>query len=60
MSTKRCSKCSKPLVVNGVHMGVPFGRWTGFEGVDKPLPPMLVCARCYDEITVELTHKVVK
>lgn len=50
---RKCSKCGVELVNStGVHMGIPFGNWTTRlpnDGYQK----MLVCARCYDEITIK-------
>lgn len=49
----RCAKCAKPLIVNGVHMGVPFV-------YTYSNPKVLVCTKCYDEITVNPDTKVAK
>jgi hypothetical protein len=47
-------KCNELLVnANGVHMGIPFGKWqqtTGHSGVWRSL---IMCAKCYDEVTVK-------
>lgn len=47
---KSCSKCAKPLIVNGIHMGIPFA-YT-FSN-----PKILVCSKCYDQLTVEELKK---
>lgn len=41
-----CSKCGAHLLVNGIHMGIPFA-YTFHN------PKVLVCSKCYDEITVD-------
>ena len=47
---KRCIKCSKPLIVNGIHLGIPFGHWRSFTTPGE-WSSMLVCSGCYDMIT---------
>lgn len=49
---RNCGKCRKELVnENGVHMGIPFGNWTQ-RLPDDGYVKTLLCAKCYDEITV--------
>lgn len=62
---KSCTKCGRELInALGIHMGIPFTKW--FKHVPYSFSPMdrraegtemLVCSRCYDEITVDLDHK---
>lgn len=48
---KKCAKCERPLIVNGVHQGVSFA-------IDRTLKPgdagmhTLLCVKCYDLLTV--------
>ena len=58
-NTKRCQKCAKPLLVNGIHMGLPFAIRHNPQSV-SPMSDhttILVCSKCYDEITVEELKK---
>lgn len=51
-ASKKCDKCQTELVKpGGIHMGIPFGHWTYRHNDHKPTI-VLVCARCYDEMTV--------
>lgn len=58
---RKCSKCSRELVnENGVHMGIPFGIWqySSDGGRTSPHHRSILCAKCYDEVTVDLDTKI--
>ena len=44
--TKSCAKCGVELLINGIHMGIPFA----YTFTD---PKILVCSKCYDSETVD-------
>lgn len=45
--TKRCAYCNIQLIINSIHMGIPFGLREG----------RILCGACYDIKTVD-DHKV--
>lgn len=52
--TRNCSKCQLELVNStGVHMGIPFGHWTYRDGIKPSSALIIVCAKCYDVMTVK-------
>lgn len=59
---RNCSKCDVELVNStGVHMGIPFGKWGYYDGMNHfHKTDKLYCAKCYDEITIDLDHKTAK
>lgn len=54
MGIKTCEGCKRDLLVNGIHMGIPFAR----VKISMATPYQLVCGKCYDRITVDPDTKV--
>lgn len=60
MASKNCTRCKRALLVDGVHMGIPFAHWKSQSAVGESFETRLYCSSCYDLVTIDLDHKTTK